>query len=150
MGDRFENFTTYISLAYKYIIKIKSHQMKEFGLKASHVMCLYHLGKNPNGLTSVELGTLCAEDKAGISKTLSELRNKGLVISDNEGARVYRAKHTITTKGEEVYHHINNVIDSIVDEVGDGLSQEERYSLYKSLETITNNLKIACDKLDNK
>ena len=80
MQSRFEKFTSYVTAAYKYIVKIKTHEMKSFGLRGSHVMCMFYIGKSKSGITTGELISLCAEDKAAISKSLSELKNKGLVL----------------------------------------------------------------------
>ena len=91
MIDRFENFTAYIAQAHKLILKIKTHEMQSFGLKASHVMCLYYIGKHPEGLNAVELTTLCMEDKAGISKALAELKKKALIHSiQTNDSKIYR------------------------------------------------------------
>ena len=49
MIRRFEEFTSNISLAYKYVLRIKAYEMNSFGMKGSHVMCLYYIGKNPEG-----------------------------------------------------------------------------------------------------
>ena len=73
MIRRFKEFTKNISFAYKYIIKIKSAAIKEFGLKGSHVMCLFYIGESENGLTATKLCKLCGEDKAAISKSLAAL-----------------------------------------------------------------------------
>ena len=62
--DRFEAFTTYVTKAYKSIQKIKLSETESMELKANHVMYMYHLGKNEDGLTPTELCKLCIEDKA--------------------------------------------------------------------------------------
>ena len=41
MLQRFEDFVTGITVCYKYIQRIKSAEMTEFGLKGTHVMCLF-------------------------------------------------------------------------------------------------------------
>ena len=41
--DRFEAFTTYITKVYKSIQKIKLSETESMGLKANHVMYMYHL-----------------------------------------------------------------------------------------------------------
>jgi hypothetical protein len=73
MIQRFDAFVSGITACYKYIQRIKSMEMTEFGLKGTHVMCLYYLRQNPAGLTASQLCGLCAEDKAAISRTVSEL-----------------------------------------------------------------------------
>lgn len=147
MIDRFEDFTSYINQAYKYIIKIKAHEMKTFGLKAAHVSCLYYIGKHEEGLTAVELVNLAMEDKAAISKVLAELQLKNLVRTDTAGVKIYRAKYLLTERGREIYHIINDIIIRTVDECGRGLTDEERAVFYRSLKTIVSNLSTYYDSL---
>ena len=77
MLQRFEDFVTGITVCYKYIQRIKSAEMTEFGLKGTHVMCLFFLHRHPEGLTAAQLCQLCAEDKAAISRSLAVLQEKG-------------------------------------------------------------------------
>ena len=46
MTERFEEFVSNINSAYKHIIKIKSYEMQEFGLKGANAMTLFFLGKH--------------------------------------------------------------------------------------------------------
>ena len=43
MDHRFETFSLSILELNRYLQKIKELEMKQFGLKASHTMCLYYL-----------------------------------------------------------------------------------------------------------
>ena len=52
MLHRFSAFVGGITECYKYIQRIKAAEMTEFGLKGTHVMCLYYLRQNPTGLTA--------------------------------------------------------------------------------------------------
>lgn len=47
--------------------KLKELEMGQMDLKAGYTMCLYYLGKHPEGLTATQLTELCKEDKAAIS-----------------------------------------------------------------------------------
>ncbi|MBR6800929.1 MAG: MarR family transcriptional regulator [Eubacteriaceae bacterium] len=142
MIDRFENFAAYIAQANKYILKIKAAGMERFGLKAAHLMCLYFLGKHEEGLTAGELAEYCMEDKAAISKSLSELRHKDFVRTDNEnGTKVYRAKYFLSPTGKDAFAEIKDTILHITELVADGLSLEEGAILYRSLEKVVSNLK---------
>ncbi len=147
MIDRFLDFTSYINQAYKYIIKIKAHEMKHFGLKAAHVSCLYYIGKYEEGLSAVELINLAMEDKAAVSKVLAELRLKNLVRTDSGGMKIYRAKYYLTERGREIYGIINDIIIRTVTECGRGLTDEERAVFYRSLETIVSNLSTYYDSI---
>lgn len=151
MVERFEDFTLYITQAYKYILKIKAHEMETFGLKASHLMCLYFFGKEEEGLTAVELCSLCMEDKAGISKTLSELKKQELItVKNDDDAKIYKAKYVLTEKGAAVSDKLNDCIIAAVENAGMGLSDEERQSFYYALKLITSNLGTYCSELEEK
>lgn len=76
MTDRFETFTTDIASIYKSIQKIKKYEMNKIGLKGTHVTCMNLLNNTPEGLTASEICLLAKEDKAGISRALSELFEK--------------------------------------------------------------------------
>ena len=139
MIQRFDAFVSGITSCYKYIQRIKSMEMTEFGLKGTHVMCLYYLRQNPAGLTASQLCGLCAEDKAAISRTVSELRSRGYITTLSEKA--YRAMLTLTTAGQEVARKFDRLIEGWVTAGGDGLTDEERSDFYKSLATIAENLR---------
>ena len=79
MQDRFERFVVSITELHRYLQKLKELEMGQMDLKAGYTMCLYYLGKHPEGLTATQLTELCKEDKAAISRTLSQLSSKGLV-----------------------------------------------------------------------
>ena len=139
MIQRFDAFVSGITACYKYIQRIKSMEMTEFGLKGTHVMCLYYLRRNPAGLTAAQLCGLCAEDKAAISRTVSELRSRGYITTLSEKA--YRAMLTLTAAGQELARKFDQLIEGWVTAGGDGLSSEERSDFYKSLATISDNLR---------
>ena len=139
MIQRFDAFVSGITSCYKYIQRIKSMEMTEFGLKGTHVMCLYYLRQNPAGLTASQLCGLCAEDKAAISRTVSELRSQGYITSLSQKA--YRAMLTLTSAGQEIARKFDRLIEGWVRTGGDGLSDEERSDFYKALSTIADNLR---------
>ena len=139
MIQRFDAFVSGITSCYKLIQRIKSMEMTEFGLKGTHVMCLYYLRQNPAGLTASQLCGLCAEDKAAISRTVAELKNRGYITTLSQKA--YRAMLTLTAAGQEVARRFDRLIESWVRVGGDGLSDEERSDFYKTLSTITENLR---------
>ena len=143
MLHRFEEFVTGITECYRYIQRIKAMEMTEFGLKGTHVMCLYYLRRNPAGLTAAQLCGLCAEDKAAISRTVSELRSRGYITTLSEKA--YRAMLTLTAAGQELARKFDHLIEGWVSTGGDGLTDEERVDFYKSLSAIAENLRTRID-----
>ena len=143
MIQRFDAFVSGITSCYKYIQRIKAMEMTEFGLKGTHVMCLYYLRRNPAGLTAAQLCGLCAEDKAAISRTVSELRSRGYITTLSEKA--YRAMLTLTAAGQELARKFDQLIEGWVTAGGDGLTDEERVDFYKSLSAIAENLRTRID-----
>ena len=139
MIQRFDAFVSGITSCYKYIQRIKSLEMTEFGLKGTHVMCMYYLRQNPGGLTASQLCGLCAEDKAAISRTVSELKSRGYITTLSEKA--YRAMLTLPAAGQEIARKFAQLIESWVAIGGDGLSDEERTDFYRSLSAIAENLR---------
>lgn len=139
MIQRFEDFVTGITACYKYIQRIKSMEMTEFGLKGTHVMCLFHLRLHPQGLTSAQLSSLCAEDKAATSRTVRELRERGYVCSVSE--KNYRAPLLLTEDGHALFQRMEPLIQEWVSAGGDGLTAQERDNFYDTLEKIANNLR---------
>ena len=140
MIGRFKEFTKNISFAYKYIIKLKSAAIREFGLKGSHVMCLFYIGEADNGLTATKLCKLCGEDKAAISKSLSALLELGYVELENDENKKYRSKYFLTKSGKRVKDALDVKIADVVSDGGIGLTEEEREAFYSALQKIVDNL----------
>ena len=146
MIRRFKEFTKNISFAYKYIIKIKSAAIKEFGLKGSHVMCLFYIGESENGLTATKLCKLCGEDKAAISKSLAALVELGYVELENDENKKYRSKYSLTKSGKKVKNALDFKIADVVSDGGIGLTEEEREVFYSALQKIVDNLEMISHK----
>ena len=145
MQDRFERFVVSITELHRYLQKLKELEMGQMDLKAGYTMCLYYLGKHPEGLTATQLTELCKEDKAAISRTLSQLSSKGLVsfgdnYNDVEHKRSYRTLYYLTEEGNTVVKKISSRIYSALAHGGDGMTEEQRLNLYDSLERISHNL----------
>lgn len=139
MIERFELFTTTIGQIYKNLQRIKMQEMAEFQLKGTHVMCLFELNRNKEGLTVTQLSTLCGEDKAAISRTVSDLMNRGLITADSE--KKYRTPLLLTPDGQAIADRIDEMVSEAVLAGGAGLSEQERTTFYKTLTTISDNLK---------
>lgn len=141
MNRRFEIFAASIAEVYRCVQKIKRAEMRKYGLRGNHAMCLYYLGGNPQGLTAAQLTAFCKEDKAAVSRTLAELEERGLTLHEQtDGKRDYRCRHTLTDQGRAVTTQLNRKIDEALEEGGRGLAEEERAAFYRSLEIIRKNL----------
>ena len=104
-------------------------------------MCLYYLGKHPEGLTASQLTELCKEDKAAISRCLGQLMERELVSCRlPENKRSYRTLHFLTEQGQDIVRKMNDRIEYAVFHGGNGLSDGERENFYVSLERSLRNL----------
>lgn len=149
MRDRFEIFSITVTRAYKYIQQIKKHESVTFGIKGIHVMCLFFLGKHPQGLTVTELSTLCYEDKAATSRSLDSLAEKGYITYEKSDAkRRWRSKVTLTDEGSRVAGEVQGVIHDIVEKIGEGISEEQAVEFYRMFSTINRRLEKYCEELE--
>ena len=139
MEERFETFTVLINEISRSIHKLKTMEMAEFDLRSSHVSCVYYLYKM-KALTAKELCDICAEDKANISRAVKYLEENGYVRCDAKHTKRYQSPLTLTEKGDEIGERIARKIDCILSHVGDGISEEDRRIMYRSLAAITANL----------
>ena len=144
MINRFKSFVSGVTICYKYIQRIKNMEMTEFGLKGTHVMCLFFLHHNPDGLTAAQLCQLCAEDKAAISRTIATLKDRGYIAS---GEKKYRALLALTEEGIAVAKQMDGLIYQWVGFGGDGISESDRDTFYRVLEHISSNLR---ENVENK
>ena len=145
MESRFETFTRLIAKASRCVYKIKTGEMSGYNLKSSHVSCLYYLYK-AESLTAKELCDLCGEDKANISRAVKYLESEGYVYCSTTATKRYQSALVLTEKGKDVGAGIANKIDEILDEVSDGLTEENRKIFYQSLSLICENLEKICEK----
>lgn len=145
MQERYETFTSLVININRYILKIKNYEMQEFGLKGNQVQCLHYLYNDPNGLTSKQLGELCEEDKAAISRTLKNLENSGLVFVEDDNIKKYRNPYKLTEKGKEYGKEISLKIEDVMRLASQGIDVDSRKQLYSSLNTVCCNLKKICE-----
>ncbi len=148
MEERFKTFTVLIANLSRCIRKIKTEEMAEFNLKSPHVSCLYYLYK-AKVLTSKELCDICEEDKANISRSVDYLEKNGYLVCESKSQKRYKSPLALTDKGREVGELIANKIDNILNLASEGLTEEDRVILYKSLALINKNLQNFCSKYEN-
>ena len=139
MTDRFERFTIAISEISRYWHKIAGDVMEEYGLKGTHAIYLTVMQQYKNGITSAALCDICGKDKSDVSRLISIMEKKGLVV--REGASNYRAMLRLTEKGEKLADLVKKKASTAVEIAGKDLSQENRRIFYEALDTITTNLR---------
>lgn len=147
MEDLFERFTVSILRLNKLVQRIKIYEIKKFGLKSIHVMCLYYLNCHPEGLTASELVKLTLEDKAAISRALATMREQGYAEYDSA---THNADVRLTPKGKQLAEYIVGRAAAAVSAGSADFSAEQREFFYKSLVTISYNLEQYYNELSKK
>lgn len=139
MQERFETFTVLINRISRNIRKIKNQEMAEYNLRSAHVSCLYFLYTN-KGATATDLCDLCEEDKATISRALDYLEVNGFLTCASQNVKRYKSPLILTDAGNEVGKKIADKINSVLEAIGGGLTEEERVAFYRSLSIISDSL----------
>lgn len=143
--DRFSKFTILINRIVRNVYKIKAEEMSRFGLKGTHVSCLYYLYRAEKPLTASELTSACDEDKAAISRAVDYLTKEGFVTCEGAALKKYKSPVLLTEKGVEVSKAVAARVDSIIAVASEGLSDGDREIFYKGLDLISGNLQKICD-----
>jgi len=138
MLSRYERLSAAISEISRLINKISAEVMKSYGLKGSFAKYLLVMQRHKLGITAARLCLLCERNKADASRALAKLEELGLIIKASSGR--YRAKLLLTERGKEIATAISTRAMEVISFVGKDISDEERDSMYRSLETISKNL----------
>lgn len=142
MVERFEKFTFYIFEITRYWHKLAGDEMSKYGLKGPHSTYLTALYKFEDGITAPQLCELCGKDKADVSRMMSIMEKKGLVIKEAVSKNKYRGLLKLTEEGKIAAQHVKERVALAVDLAGKGLSVEDRATFYRALEVISSNLKV--------
>lgn len=137
MEKVFENFAASVMKLNKLVQRIKQYEMRDYGLKAIHVMCVYHLNEHSDGLTSSELVKLTFEDKGAISRALGTLQEKGYITYDKNK---YNTPVKLTTAGKELAKVIADRSAKAVEAGSTDMSEKQRVAFYTFLDEIADKL----------
>ena len=119
MKERFELFTVLIAKINRSIKRIKKQEMAEYGLRGSHVSCLYYL-YFCDGLTATDLCERCEEDKGTISRCIDYLESNGYLYCQTQNAKRYKSPLYLTEKGLEAGQRIADKIHGVLDQISAG------------------------------
>ncbi len=145
--DRFEHFTLSVFSITHYWNKIATDGMRQLGMKGAYALYLVILAGAEEGqeITSARLAEMAGRDKADISRAISTFQKKGLV--EPHGTSRYRAPIRLTDKGQQLADQIRQKANEALKAAGQGLSEEMRSHMYKSLDIIADNMKEICRDL---
>lgn len=138
MLERFEIFSQSVSSIYRYIQKIEREEMERFGLKGAYAQLLVAMATRKDGVTSAELSRLCELNRSAVSRCIGEMEALGLVLKS--GKSYYRARLSLSPRGEEIASFAMERARQAVMEIGGELSDSERQCFYDVLERISKKL----------
>lgn len=141
MLDRFEQFTTSISGIYRSIQKIERDEMEKYGLKGAYAQYLLAMTRHPDGMTAATLCEVCEKDKAAISRILSEMEHKGLVIRESGS---YRSLVRLTEAGKAAARFVQEKAIAAAEIASSVLTEEDRTHLYDILSRLSGKLQGIC------
>lgn len=146
MVERFERFSFAIFEITRYWHKLAAEEMAKYGLKGPHATYLTTLYRFENGITAPQLSELCGKDKADVSRMMSIMEKKGLVVKESVGKNLYRGLLKLTEEGKNAAKHVRERVALAVDLAGKGLSEKERENFYYALNLISDNLRTLCEE----
>ena len=144
MIDRFERFVLSISEIYRCWHKIAATEMENYGLKGPYAQCLLAMSRYPEGITAARLCEICDRDKAAVSRMVSELEEKGMVLRSTPNGKRYRAVLTLTEQGAAAAAHVEQRARCAVEEASNGMTEQQRIGMYAALDLIAGNLQSIC------
>lgn len=144
MVSKYEYFSLSISRIYHDIQKIERTEMEKFGLKGPHAQTLLAVYRHPEGITAVQLCDICVKDKAAVSRSVSELEEKGMILRKTNNGTGYRALLVLTPAGKAAAEAVAQKARMAVEQAGAGLEEDQRQVFYRVLDLIANNLHTIC------
>lgn len=140
MVSRFEQFTSAISSIYRYVQKIERDEMEKYGLKGAFAQYLLAMEHHPQGITAAALCEVCDKDKSAVSRILTEMEAKGLILRESDHDSQYRARLTLTEAGKQAAGFVSRKATIAVELAGKGLADADRKIFYATLDLIAANL----------
>ena len=140
-AERFREFSGLVSRAEKALPRVKTENVKDYGLRGVHVSCLLALHERPEGLTATELASVCGVDRAQISRVTAELRGLDLVCEASPGPRRrYRGALELTEEGRAAAAEMAGIVDEKLQRVSGDIPPEELTVFYRVFGAIVERL----------
>ena len=140
-AERFREFSGLVSRAEKALQRVKTENVKDYGLRGVHVSCLLALHERPEGLTATELASVCGVDRAQISRGTAELRGLDLVCEASPGPRRrYRGALELTEEGRAAAAEMAGIVDEKLQRVSGDIPPEELTVFYRVFGAIVERL----------
>lgn len=141
MIERFERFSLAIFEISRCWHKLAAEEMAAYGLKGAHAIYLTAMYRCEDGVTGPQLSALCDRDKSDVSRAISILQDKGLVVKEGVNQSLYRGLLKLTGQGRAAAEQVCRRASLAVELAGGDLNEEDRACFYKALESIAAHLR---------
>ncbi len=143
MINRFEHFTMDIFSISRSWNRLATDEMKKHGLRGAYALYLVMIESSKGQITAAKLADLCQRDKADVSRAIAAFQQKGIL--EPYGETRYRATLVLTPEGKELASHISRRASEVIEQAGQGISEEMRENMYRCLDTIAQNMREICE-----
>ena len=75
-----------------------------------------------------------------MSRAIDHLKSEGFIEASTNGAKPYKCPLVLTKKGEQAGDAIAQKIETVLREIDDSLTDEQRAAFYQSLAAVSNRL----------
>ena len=138
-----EMFFATFTLLRKYVKTALGSEVSKLGIKTLELVCLFLVEKGQGEMTASKICKLAGVDKAGVSRCIKSLTEKGFVVCENNREkRKYQAGIALTDDGKGLVQRISDRISYAKGKINAGIPDLERFACYATLHKIIENLKV--------
>ena len=141
MISRYEILSAFVADISREISKISAEEMRRYGLRGSSAKYLLVMLVHGVPMTATKLSQLSGRDKADVSRMMTIMETKGLVVKRGDNRNRYRGLLLLTDTGKQAARFVQERARVAVDLAGGSLSEGDRTVFYEVLETIAGNLR---------
>ena len=146
MVYRFERFSLAIAEISRCWHKLATEEMGRYGLKGAHSVYLLAVYRSPDGITAPQIGKLCGKDRSDVSRMMSIMEKKGLVVKKGIHQNLYGGLFHLTPEGKAAAEYVCDRARLAVELAGKDLTDEKRSIFYEALASIAGNLRTLSEK----
>lgn len=127
--------------------RLKQLYAREYGIKPIHILWIYLLFKNPEGLSASSLSQCAHIDKALVSREIQKLVELELVTRTRNGRSNYNSLLKLTEKGIAIAEKTDEIVGGIQEAIYQKIDSEKLAVFYEVSETLTSLFEECSDQL---
>ena len=138
--DRYAQFRVNAESLSKNLQKYENSKMSSVGMRGIHALCLFHLGRHPQGMTVTELAAACEVDKALTSRVVAELLEGGYAAYKDPEQKNYRNKVVLTRRGKGCLRRVTLWVCDAIRDLKDEITRDELNTFFRVMMVLNNYL----------